>query len=94
MQIVLSDRKKKAAVPKYEVNKFTDYYNECLRCLQLTDKEGAQKYIIDNLTNKSEHKYHYYKACVDATIIIDCTKLPLFVPNVYSSATFIIYFTL
>lgn len=65
MQIVLSDRKKKAAVPKYEVNKFTDYYNECLRCLQLTDKEGAQKYIIDNLTNKSEHKYHYYKACVD-----------------------------
>lgn len=51
--------------PKYERNEFTDYYNDCLRCLRLTDKKGAQNYIKDNLTNKSEHKYHYYKACVD-----------------------------
>ena len=65
MGIVADKRKRKSATPKYEVNKFTDYYNDCLRCLRLTDKEGAQKYISDNLTNKSEHKYHYYKACVD-----------------------------
>ena len=53
------------SVPKYKRNKFTDHYNECLQCLQLTDKDGAQKYISDNLTDKSQHKYHYYSSCVD-----------------------------
>ena len=65
MGIVADERKRKSATPKYEVNKFTDYYNDCLSCLRLIDKEGAQKYISDNLSNKSEHKYHYYKSCVD-----------------------------
>ena len=53
MGVVADERKRKISSPKYEVNKFTDYYNECLRCLRLTDKRGAQKYISDNLTNKS-----------------------------------------
>lgn len=53
------------SVPKYERNKFTDHYNECLQCLKLIDKDGAQKYISDNLTDKSQHKYHYYNSCVN-----------------------------
>lgn len=57
--------KKWKHTPKYEHNKFNDYYNDCLRCLQLTDKEGAQKYISDNLKDNSERKYHYYSACVN-----------------------------
>ena len=57
--------KKWKPTPNYEHNKFTDYYNDCLRCLRLNDKEGAQKYISDNLKNKSEHRYHYYCACIN-----------------------------
>lgn len=57
--------KKWKPTPKYEPNKFTDHYNDCLKSLRLTDKEGAQKYISDNLKNKSTHKYHYYSACVN-----------------------------
>ncbi len=57
--------KKWKPTPKYEPNKFTDHYNDCLKCLRLTDKEGAQKYISDNLKDKSTHKYHYYNACVN-----------------------------
>ncbi len=57
--------KKWKPTPKYEPNKFTDRYNDCLKSLRLTDKEGAQKYISDNLKNKSTHKYHYYSACVN-----------------------------
>ncbi len=57
--------KKWKSIPKYERNKFNDHYNECLKCLRLTDKEGAQKYIKDNLLNQSEHRYHYYSACVN-----------------------------
>ena len=57
--------KKWKPTPKYEHNKFTDYYNDCLSCLQLTNKKGAQKYISDNIKNKSEHRYHYYNACVN-----------------------------
>lgn len=65
MGVVANERKRKMSIPKYEVNKFTDYYNDCLSCLRLTDKEGAQKYISDNLKNKFTHKYQYYSACVN-----------------------------
>lgn len=57
--------KKWNSTPKYEINKFTDRYNECLQSLQLIDKEGAQKYINDNINNKSTHKYQYYSACIN-----------------------------
>lgn len=57
--------KKWKSTPKYEPNKFTDHYNDCLKCLRLTDKEGAQKYISDNLKDKSKRRYHYYSACVN-----------------------------
>lgn len=58
-------KKQKPNVPKYESTEFTDYYNECLKCLQLTDKEGASKYIDKTLTNKSEHRYHYHISCIE-----------------------------
>lgn len=57
--------KKWKPTPKYEPNKFTNHYNDCLKCLRLIDKEGAQKYISDNLKDKSERRYHYYSACVN-----------------------------
>lgn len=57
--------KKWKPTPKYEPNKFTDHYNNCLKCLRLIDKEGAQKYINDNIKDKSTLKYHRYSAFVN-----------------------------
>ena len=57
--------KKWKPTPKYERNEYTDHYNDCLSCLRLTDKDGARKYISDNIKDKSEHRYHYYSACVN-----------------------------
>lgn len=65
MEVVAVERRRKSAAPKYERTEFTDYYNDCLKCLQLVDKVGAQKYISENIIDKSTQKYHYYRACID-----------------------------
>lgn len=60
-----AEKKRKPNKPKYERTKFTDYYNECLKCLQLKNKDGVLKYIDEKLTNKSEHRYHYHISCIE-----------------------------
>lgn len=60
-----AERMNKYTFPRYECNKFTDYYNHCLTCLHLTDKDGALKYVDNKFKNHSEHRYHYYLSCIN-----------------------------